>query len=362
MTSDGLLDWSASRLDEIVVRAKHEGAFIAWKELEVAQDGARLVEGCRIEEVIGEMARPMNALGLTPVSGESPVLEGREVRNQLGRERLAERMDIREIDPTGNGEKDGEQRKVRVRVIELETRAARWLGRWRIGARRIRGRGAVRCGARDLIRLGAWEEGEQEFLASRRRRTDESDKPLVDTGAVVRTVLGERHDVGVVEDVDDTATDRFVGLRDLRVGQLIDEARVHEGEALIGVRVVEDGAANGRRGVDSEELLESAVRGGDPRGATDGEGLEEALSALLADALTVLLSGSQHDAKQRIESVEEGQHCVVERERERGERERNVVAWRKTTDSAARDAEFGRFERSGAFRSRERATGSVHGD
>jgi hypothetical protein len=155
-----------------------------------------------------------------------------------------------------------------------------------------------------LIRLGAGEEGEQVFLASNGRRTDESDEPLVDAGAVVRTVLRERHDVGVIEGVDDASSNRFLRLRDHRKGHLIDVSHVREGEALIGVGVVEDGATNGRRGVDSEELLDAAVRGGNPRRAADGEGLEEAFSALLADALAVLLSGSKHRGSRRIESVE----------------------------------------------------------
>jgi hypothetical protein len=151
-----------------------------------------------------------------------------------------------------------------------------------------------------LIWLGAWEEWKQVFLPSSRRRTDEADEPLVDAGAVVRTVLREGHDVGVIEGIDNAATDRFLGLRNQRKGHLIDEAHVHEREALIGVGVVEDGAANSRRGVDSKELLESAVRGGDPRGSADGEGLEEAFSALLANALTVLLSGSEHRGNQKV--------------------------------------------------------------
>jgi hypothetical protein len=104
----------------------------------------------------------------------------------------------------------------------------------------------------------------------------------------------------MIEGVDNAATNRFLGLRNQGEGHLIDEAYVHEREALIGVGVVEDGAANSRRGVDSKELLESAVRGGNPRGAADGEGLEEAFSALLANALTVLLAGSEHRGNQKV--------------------------------------------------------------
>jgi hypothetical protein len=189
---------------------------------------------------------------------------------------------------------------VRVWVIELEARTARRFGSGWVGTRSARGgRASRRCWARNLIRLGAWEEGEQVFLASSGRRVDEADEPLVYASAVVRTVLGEGHDVGVIEGIDDAATDRFLGLRNQREGHLVDVAHVHKREALVGVRVVEDGATNGRRGVDSEELLESTVRGGNPRGATDGEGLEEAFAALLADALTVLLSGGEHDAYQK---------------------------------------------------------------
>jgi hypothetical protein len=69
---------------------------------------------------------------------------------------------------------------VRVRVIELKARAAR-----RFGGRRVVLLGIHLGRAADLIRLGAWEEGEQVFLASSRRWTNESDEPLVDAGAVV---------------------------------------------------------------------------------------------------------------------------------------------------------------------------------
>jgi hypothetical protein len=104
----------------------------------------------------------------------------------------------------------------------------------------------------------------------------------------------------VIEDVDDAALEGFLRFRDVGERHLVDEARIREREALIGVGVVEGGATDGRRSVDSEELLESTVRGGNPRRAADGEGLEEAFSALLADALAVLLSGGKHDANQGV--------------------------------------------------------------
>jgi hypothetical protein len=184
MVADSLLSWAAPRLDEVVVRAIHDGSCVAGEELDVGQDGLSLGKGGRLKEVIGEVARPMDALGLTPLGGNAPVFEGWEVRDQLGREGLSQWVDVRHVDAAGNGEKDREQREVRVRVIKLETRAAWRLGRRRIGARSARGSRTGRRGARNLIRLGAWEEGEQEFLASGRWRMDESDKPLVDTGAV----------------------------------------------------------------------------------------------------------------------------------------------------------------------------------
>jgi hypothetical protein len=187
------------------------------------------------------------------------------------------------------------------------------------------------------------------FLASSGRRTDESDEPLVDAGAVVRTVLGEGHDVGVIEGVDDAASNRFLRLRDHRKGHLIDVSHVHEGEALIGIGVVEEGATNGRRGVDSEELLEAAVRGGDPRGAADGEGLEESLSALLANALTVLLSGSKHRGNQKVRKRRGGStlcsnanaNANVNEEKVRG-----TSSFGENDGLGAVDAEFGRSERS----------------
>jgi hypothetical protein len=103
----------------------------------------------------------------------------------------------------------------------------------------------------------------------------------------------------VIEGVDNAAADGFLGLRNQRKGHLIDEPHVREREALIGVRVVEEGTTNSRWGGDSEELLESTVQGRNPRRSADGEGLEEAFSALLADALAVLLSGSEHHEDQK---------------------------------------------------------------
>jgi hypothetical protein len=192
------------------------------------------------------------------------------------------------------------------------------------------------------------------FLASSGRRADESDKPLVDASAVVQTVLRERHDVGVVEGVDNAASNSFLRLRDQGEGHLIDVSHVHKGEALIGVRVVEDGATDGLGRVDSEELLESTVRGGNPRGAADGEGLEEAFAALLADALSVLLSGSKHREKQKVRK-RRGFNTGFEREQ--GESE-GTSSDRKTTDLDAEDAEFRRSERSersGAVREQQGA-------
>jgi hypothetical protein len=245
VVEDGLLRRSSSRFDEIVGRAKHEGVSVAREELEVVQDGSSLVEGCSVEEVIGDVARPMDAVGLAPLGGEAPVLEGWEARDQCRGEGLPQRVDVGHIHATGNGKKDREQCEVRVRVIKLETRAARWLGRRGIGARSARGGRTGRRGARYLIRLGAWEEGEQEFLASGRWRTNESNEPLVDSGAVVRTVLGQGHDVGVVEGVDNTSADRFLGFRNRRKRHLIDVACVDEREALVGVGVVQNGTADG---------------------------------------------------------------------------------------------------------------------
>jgi hypothetical protein len=259
VAANGKLGRATAWLDEVVVRAIHDGSSVAWKELEVGQDGLSFGKGGHLEEVIGEVTRPMDAMGLAPLGGMAPVFEGGEVRDQLGQEGLSQRVDIRHVDSTGNGEKDREQREVRVRVIKLEPRAARWLGSRGIRSRCARGGRAGRCRARNLIRLGAWEEGEQKFLASGRRRTDEADKPLVDTGAVGQTGLGQGHDVGVVEGVDNTSSEGFLGLRDQREGHLIDKASIRKREALIGVRVVEDGSTDSRRGVDSEELLESAV-------------------------------------------------------------------------------------------------------
>jgi hypothetical protein len=88
------------------------------------------------------------------MSGNAPVLKGREVRDQRRRERLSKRVDVGHIDAAGNGEKDGEHRKVRVRVIELKARTAGRFGGWRFLRLRVR-----LGGTRDLIRLGAWEEG-----------------------------------------------------------------------------------------------------------------------------------------------------------------------------------------------------------
>jgi hypothetical protein len=69
---------------------------------------------------------------------------------------------------------------VRVRVIELESRTAGSFGGRRVGRVRVR-----LGGTRDLIRLGAWEERKQVFLAPSGRRADEADEPLVDASAVV---------------------------------------------------------------------------------------------------------------------------------------------------------------------------------
>jgi hypothetical protein len=192
------------------------------------------------------------------------------------------------------------------------------------------------------------------FLASNRRRTDESDEPLVDAGAVVRTVLREGHDVGVIEGVDDAASNRFLRLRDHRKGHLIDVSHVHKGEALIGVGVVKDGATDGRGGVNGEELLESTVRGGDPRGSADGKGLEEALAALLADALTVLLSGGEHRGEQKGSKASRGFNTVWLNANANEEKVRDRRESGKTTNWGAADAEFERSERSGAaLRSQE---------
>jgi hypothetical protein len=259
-------------------------------------------------------------------------------------------VDIGHVNATGDGKKDREQREVRVRVSKLETRAARWFGRRGIGSRCPRGGRTGRRGARNLIRLGAWEEGEQEFLASGRWRTNESNEPLVDSGAVIRTVLRQGHDVGVVKGVDDTSAEGFLGLGDQREGHLVDVARVREHEALVGVRVVKDGATDGRRGVGSEELLESAVRGGNPRRSADGEGLEEAFSALLADALTVLLSGSKHRRKQKGRKRRRGSTLwSTANANEESVRDRRKFD-EKTTDFDPEGAEFGHSERSGAER------------
>jgi hypothetical protein len=162
----------------------------------------------------------------------------------------------------------------------------------------------------------------------------------------------------VIEGVDNAAADGFLGLRDQREGHLIDVAHVREREALIGVGVVEDGSTDGGRGVDSEELLESTVRGGNPRGAADGEGLEEALSALLANALAVLLACGERRGEQKV------------RERRRGSTlgsnaNANEESVRDRRDSTKNDGFGPRGRRIRAFRafwSRERATGSVHGD
>jgi hypothetical protein len=124
----------------------------------------------------------------------------------------------------GDWERDREQREVRVRVIELEARAARRFGVLEVGCIGSRGcRASRQGGARNLVQLGAREEGEQVFLTSSRRWMDESDEPLVDTGAVIQTVLGQGHDVGVIKGIDVAATDCFLGLRDQREGHLIDK-------------------------------------------------------------------------------------------------------------------------------------------
>jgi hypothetical protein len=73
-------------------------------------------------------------------------------------------------------------------VIELETRAARCFGGWRVVLL-----SAWLGGARDLIRLGAWEEGEQVFLASSVRQVDESTNHLL-----MRVPLFERSSVKVM--------------------------------------------------------------------------------------------------------------------------------------------------------------------
>jgi hypothetical protein len=100
------------------------------------------------------------------MSGNAPVLKGREVRDQRRREGLPQRVDIGHIDAAGDWKKDGEHCEVGVRVIKLETRTARRFGSWWVGTRSARGGHAGRRGwARNLIRLGAWEEGEQMFRA-----------------------------------------------------------------------------------------------------------------------------------------------------------------------------------------------------
>jgi hypothetical protein len=120
----------------------------------------------------------------------------------------------------------------------------------------------------------------------------------------------------VIEGVDNAATDRFLRLRDQREGHLIDVAHVHKREALVGVRVVQNSTTDGRRRVDSEELLESTVRGGNPRRAADGKGLEETFAAPLADALAVLLAGGEHDTNREGSKTSRGFN-TVERECER---------------------------------------------
>jgi hypothetical protein len=64
---DGQLGRATARLDEVIVRAIHDGSHVAWKELKVGQDGLSLGKGGHLEEVIGEVAQPMNAFGLTPL-------------------------------------------------------------------------------------------------------------------------------------------------------------------------------------------------------------------------------------------------------------------------------------------------------
>jgi hypothetical protein len=161
VVEDGQLGWATARFHDVVGCAMDDRTRVVGKELEVGQKRTRLVEGCGVKEVIGDVARPRDAVDHAPIGGDAPVLKGREVRNQRRREGLPQWVDVGHIDATGDGEKDGEHRKVRIRVVELESRTAGRFGGRRVVRRRVR-----LGGTRDLIRLGAWEEGEQVFLAS----------------------------------------------------------------------------------------------------------------------------------------------------------------------------------------------------
>jgi hypothetical protein len=87
--------------------------------------------------------------------------------------------------------------------------------------------------------------------------------------------------------------------------------------------------------------------GGNPRGAAGGEGLEEAFAALLADALSVLLSGGKHDANQKGRKRQGGSTLGsnANANKRKSEGASRLV---KTTDLDAEDAEFLHSERSGA--------------